>query len=570
VTGGHDAHAEPGATEVDADGQVHADGQVDADVAAVDPSDKYAKLSPFELKAALLEVAAASAARNHLPLLDAGRGNPNWVASRPREAFFLLGNFALGEGRATWNEGILIGQPKAPGIAERLASYLAYHHQSPGSRLLEGIVAHGVDRGFEPDAWVHELVDGIIGDHYPGPDRMLVHAEKIVREYLVDELCGGVAPDSFDLFAVEGGTAAMCYVFDSLTTNGLLDQGDRVALMVPAFTPYLEIPKLDRYGFDVLELRATAVGPAGEPNGQYLDTEIDHLSDPSIKALFVINPANPGSVMLAPGTVNRLAKVVMEDNPELIIVSDDVYSTFVPGFRSLLADLPRNTIGVYSFSKYFGCTGWRLGVVALAKDNVIDDRLRAEDNEDHEVLARRYETITTNPTELAFIDRMVADSRQVALNHTAGLSLPQQVQMTLFAGAALVDLDDVYRTRTREIVNHRLANLYRGLGIDLPDDPLRAGYYAELDLLAWARTRYEPGFAEWLVVHHDPLDPLFHLAEEDAIVLLNGGGFEGPEWSVRVSLANLPDEAYLRIGAELATVFDGFQDEYRADVGTAG
>ena len=28
------------------------------------------------------------------------------------------------------------------------------------------------------------------------------------------------------------------------------------------------------------------------------------------------------------------------------------------------------------------------------------------------------------------IDRIVADSRDVALNHTAGLSLPQQVMMT--------------------------------------------------------------------------------------------------------------------------------------------
>jgi aspartate 4-decarboxylase len=27
------------------------------------------------------------------------------------------------------------------------------------------------------------------------------------------------------------------------------------------------------------------------------------------------------------------------------------------------------------------------------------------------------------------------------------------------------------------------------------------------------------------------------------IVLLNGGGFEAPDWSLRVSLANLPDEA---------------------------
>jgi len=31
-------------------------------------------------------------------------------------------------------------------------------------------------------------------------------------------------------------------------------------------------------------------------------------------------------------------------------------------------------------------------------------------------------------------------------------------------------------------------------------------------------------------------------------VLLNGGGFEAPDWSLRVSLANLSDEAYEDIG----------------------
>ena len=67
-----------------------------------------------------------------------------------------------------------------------------------------------IERGFDPDAWVYELVDGIIGDHYPGPDRMLVHAELVAREYLTAEMCARVAPDvPFDLFAVEGGTAAM-------------------------------------------------------------------------------------------------------------------------------------------------------------------------------------------------------------------------------------------------------------------------------------------------------------------------------------------------------------------------
>ena len=44
----------------------------------------------------------------------------------------------------------------------------------------------------------------------------------------------------------------------------------------------------------------------------------------------------------------------------------------MPGFRSLMAELPQNTIGVYSYSKHFGCTGWRLGVVAVHQNNIFD------------------------------------------------------------------------------------------------------------------------------------------------------------------------------------------------------
>ena len=80
--------------------------------------------------------------------------------------------------------------------------------------------------GFKPDAFVHELVDSIIGDNYPVPDRMLVHNEQIVHEYLMWAMCGEPRPaGTFDLYAVEGGTAAMCYIFKSLKAARLLNAG---------------------------------------------------------------------------------------------------------------------------------------------------------------------------------------------------------------------------------------------------------------------------------------------------------------------------------------------------------
>lgn len=86
---------------------------------------------------------------------------------------------------------------------------------------------------------------------------------------------------TFDLFATEGGTAAMCYLFDSLQENFLLDKGDGIALMVPAFTPYIEIPQLSRYQFNMIELHADLMTDDGFHLWQYNDKDIDRLKDRS-------------------------------------------------------------------------------------------------------------------------------------------------------------------------------------------------------------------------------------------------------------------------------------------------
>ena len=56
------------------------------------------KISPFELKNRLIELADESIRRSTRTMLNAGRGNPNWIATLPREAFFALGKFGLADG----------------------------------------------------------------------------------------------------------------------------------------------------------------------------------------------------------------------------------------------------------------------------------------------------------------------------------------------------------------------------------------------------------------------------------------------------------------------------------------
>ncbi len=259
-----------------------------------------------------------------------------------------------------------------------------------------------------------------------------------------------------------------------------------------------------------------------------------------------------------------LKDIVTNYNPNLMIISDDVYGTFVNKFQSLVADLPHNSIGVYSYSKYFGVTGWRLGTLALYEDNIFDKLISELPSEKKEMVNKRYESLSTDPEKIPFIDRIVADSRQVALNHTAGLSTPQQVQMAFFSAFSLVDKENTYKNQTITICHRRQRLLFEGLDLPIKENPYDASYYAEFDLLQWALKNYGPEFANYLESNYKPVDVLYKLAQESSIVLLSGGGFQGPEWSVRISLANLDDDAYSEIGTVLRKILENFVHKWKS------
>ncbi|MCX6278108.1 MAG: aspartate 4-decarboxylase [Bacteroidetes bacterium] len=527
---------------------------------------KLEQMSPFELKNNLIDLASHQTNKSSHTMLNAGRGNPNWIATTPREAFFHLGKFGLEECRLAmdYKEG-LAGIPQQQGIAKRFEKFLEENKDMPGNTLLAELYNYGItQRQFDPDGFVHELAEGVIGDQYPVPDRMLKYPESIVHDYLVQEMCGNKAPKGrYDIFATEGGTAAMCYIFDSLMQNFLIKRGDKVAIFVPTFTPYIEIPELDRFNFKVTLINAKGLNKDGMHNWEYPDEELDKLKDPDIKVAYLVNPSNPPSVALSAKERKKIIDIIKKDNPNLMFITDDVYGTFVDGFRSLMAEIPQNTLGVYSFSKYFGCTGWRIGVIALHEKNIYDQLIKELPDSTKKTLNKRYHSIHLHPEQLKFIDRMVADSRSVALNHTAGLSLPQQIQMMLFASFALFDKTNAYKQLTCTIVQRRLNLLFEGMGFKLKPDPNRAGYYCELDIMLWAEKTYGSDFARYLKKNYEPVDVLFRLAEICSVVLLNGGGFDGPEWSIRVSLANLADESYTAIAKGIVTIVSEYVEDWK-------
>ncbi len=527
---------------------------------------KFEDLSPFEIKDELIKLAQTKSKKAAIMYLNAGRGNPNWIATRAREAFFLLGQFALAEARRAYDDedAGLAGMPPKQGCHQRLQRWLEQHAEAPGSKTLGEAVEFAILKfSFDPDSFVHELTDSIIGDNYPVPDRSLVHNEVITHEYLMWAMCAGHRPDvKFDLYPVEGGTAAMCYIFKTLKNQRLLNAGDTIALGTPIFTPYLEMPDLEDYALNKIFINVEQ-----EDRFQFTEEDLKPLEDPKVKAFFLVNPGNPSAVAFDPETIERLVKFVNTKRPDLMILTDDVYGTFVPDFQSLLGHLPRNTIGVYSFSKYFGCTGWRLGVIAVAQDNIFDEMIKKHPENIQKTIEKRYIALTPTPRDIKFIDRIVADSRDVALNHTAGLSLPQQVMMTMFGLVEMLDPEKVYQKACMAICDNRFRLLVEGMGIESNPGPYFDRYYGIIDFEFWLQKYVGEEVVDWVKENVNPLDIVFKLAADHGIVLLNGSGFHAPNWSARVSFANLDDETYEAIGRAVRSVARGYVQAYRASIG---
>ncbi|MDR3381637.1 bifunctional aspartate transaminase/aspartate 4-decarboxylase [Cupriavidus basilensis] len=525
---------------------------------------KLASLSPFELKDELIKLASSDADRM---MLNAGRGNPNFLATVPRHAFWQLGLFAMRESERSFSympEGVG-GFPRRAGIEERFDLFARENAGTEGVRFLAGAVSYVRDQlGLDAGDFLYEMCEGILACNYPVPDRMLKLSEKIVAQYIRKEMIGDHPfTGKFDLFAVEGGTAAMTYLFNSIRENHLLKAGDTIALGMPIFTPYIEIPELNDY--ELVELSIDA-----DPNQrwQYSNKELDKLRDPKVKAFFLVNPSNPPSVRMSDESLEYLASIV-EERPDLIILTDDVYGTFADNFVSLFAMCPKNTILVYSFSKYFGATGWRLGVIATHQDNVFDALIAKLPKPQHDGLHKRYNSITTEPDKLKFIDRLVADSRTVALNHTAGLSTPQQVQMVLFSLFSLMDTHDEYKAAMKRLIRSRKAALYREIGIAPDnDDPNAVDYYTLLDIEQLGGKAIGPDFVKWVLTSAEPVELLFRLAEEAGVVLLPGRGFGTRHPSGRVSLANLNESDYVKIGRSIRKLFEEYVEQYNKATGS--
>jgi len=519
------------------------------------------KESPFEVKNILIEKAKEAVKTKGIKFLNVGRGNPDFLNTTARQGFAQLVHFSAGAAADRTPTPDLGFRVPAKGLAAKLGGWLKEHAKEPGTEFLaQSFETAKKITGMDPDELAFQMVDAAQGDFYPDPSRILPFNEKIVNAYFNKMIFGGKPPKGkFYLFATEGATASMIYVFQSLKVNGILNPNDKVGIFTPIFSPYLELPELATFNLE----RVLISGD--EDRGWRMNQ--DHLrrvlKDKSLKALFFINPSNPGGVSLTRETVETVADMVHQYNPELVIINDTVYANFVEEFHTLAELIPQNTIGCFSYSKYYGVTGWRLGTIQIYEDCVVDRLIAKLPAEKKKALAQRYSIVSTDPDSIPFYNRLEIDSRDVALAHTGGLSTPQQVLMSFFSLFELMDTQNTYKKSVTGIIKERWDALFGAIGTPAPEGKDLTRYYHIIDVLQLADHRGGPAFAEWLKEKW-PTGFLFHLAEDTATICLPGEGFAGPLWSLRVALANSTKEDMAAVGKNIIAVLDEYHQAFKA------
>ena len=509
-----------------------------------DDAYKYRLLSPFEFKNILIKTAQKKMGLGN-EILDAGRGNPNFYSTIPRYAFGLLTLFSTSIGSHETN--IDLGMmPNKKGIAKKLSVFLEQTSDKVSGKFLSNAIKQmKTITGFSDDDLVHDIIISTIGCFYPNPSRVQNFVEPVLAEYIGKFIYKSNFKNNVRVFPTEGASAAIIYIFNSLKYNGLVVKGDTIGILTPIFSPYLEIPDLDEYKLVQVCIKANPDSDTWE----IPDSEIMKIGNKKMKAIFICNPTNPSSVSLSKKTINKIKNIIKKSNPTLIIIEDNVYAPFVDEFNDFMEILPENTIGVYSFSKYFGTTGCRLGTITIHNNNIIDNILLKNIPDK---IHKRYSMITNNFKDMSFIDRLLADSRQIAEAHTAGLSTPQQVMMTLFAMYDYLDTDRKYSNSIKKILKDRLNLLLLPIKYTHKESPLNSNYYIIIDVLKVAqKLTNNINFVQYLKKHKNPSEFLLLLASDYGTVLLPTSGFAGPLWGIRASLANLETDNYKLIGENI-------------------
>lgn len=151
----------------------------------------------------------------------------------------------------------------------------------------------------------------------------------------------------------------------SATLLAILNPGDEVIIPSPSYTTYQEVIKLAGGVPIFVDL--------DEKNKWSFDVEkLKKIINQKTRALLFCNPNNPTGTIYPKEELLKIGKLAEKNN--FFIISDEVYKDFVYKkdyqFFSLaqIPEFRKRIIRVFSFSKSYAMTGWRIGFLHTDKE----------------------------------------------------------------------------------------------------------------------------------------------------------------------------------------------------------
>lgn len=265
----------------------------------------------------------------------------------------------------------------------------------------------------------------------------------------------------------------------------LLDPGDEIIVTDPGFASHFQ------------QIRLCGGVPVtwamDETRGWALDLDaLPGLITPRTKGMILVSPSNPTGKIFGEDEMRRIGEIAVER--DIMILLDDPYSHFTYENRDRffnLASLPgvsQNLVYLFTFSKAYAMSGWRLGYM------ILPDGLK------HQVLKVHDATIICTP-------RISQVAGIAALSH-------EPVHLTAF---------ETILAERRQLICERLDAIAHVFDYVRPE----GAYYV---------------FPRIVVSHDNAVDFAIRLLEEAKVTVTPGSAF-GPTGEHHVRMAYCVDEA---------------------------
>jgi aspartate aminotransferase len=229
------------------------------------------------------------------------------------------------------------------------------------------------DAASELEAEGVDVVDLSVGEpDFPTPENVVQAAKDAMDAghtgyapsngipQLKEAIAGKLADDGLDydpgqVIVTPGGKQGLYEII-----NALIDDGDEVALLDPAWVSYEAMVKLS--GGSLTRVDTAAHGFALEPA---LDDLAEAVSDDT-ELLVVNSPGNPHGAVYSREALEGVRDLAVEH--DILVISDEIYKEITYGAEAIslgtLDGMGDRTITLNGFSKAYSMTGWRLGYFA--------------------------------------------------------------------------------------------------------------------------------------------------------------------------------------------------------------